>query len=285
MEFEFIDQYQHQFPITKLVNVTTISRAGYYRWLKRGKKRKREINDEKLFELIQPIFEKHQSTYGRERIKIEIERIHGICVNHKRIRRVMKNYGLTCVIRPRFVQRKKDHHMVPNLLNQNFLAIRPDQKYAIDITYVPVPDQKPKWVYLCAIKDLYHQEIVAHATSTSQDMTFVIRCLEQLNQKRLGKGALIHSDQGIHFTNRQYQQRIKDLGLTPSMSRRGNCWDNACIENFFSHFKVESKCFSQPKSAFEVITAIDAYIAYYNQDRIQTKLKMSPVQFLKSTVA
>ncbi|TDQ32177.1 IS3 family transposase, partial [Aureibacillus halotolerans] len=134
--------------------------------------------------------------------------------------------------------------------------------------------------------DLFHGEIVAYSTGTSQDMALVYRALTKLKHRGgYKKRALIHSDQGIQFTNAGYQKRLADMTLTPSMSRRGNCWDNACIENFFSHLKSEMQIFGEPKTLEDVQAAVDAYIEYYNHKRIQTKLKMSPVAFRTSKAA
>ncbi|MFA9560698.1 IS3 family transposase, partial [Evansella sp. AB-rgal1] len=153
------------------------------------------------------------------------------------------------------------------------------RKLAIDITYVEVKKGSQRWMYVCAIKDLYNGEIVAYSIGTSQETKLVYRALDKLKKKGFAKGAILHSDQGSQFTNPGYMKRLEGLELTQSMSRRGNCWDNASIENFFSHMKTEMYCFSQPKTVIEVQEAVDSYITYYNNKRIQTKLKTSPVNY------
>lgn len=153
----------------------------------------------------------------------------------------------------------------------------------IDITYIEVKKGAQKWMYVCAIKDLFNGEIACYSIGQSQDMELVFRALNELKKKGFEKGAILHSDQGIQFTNPSYIKRLEKMGITQSMSRRGNCWDNACIENFFGHLKGEMYHFTQPQTAVEVIDAVADYINYYNHKRIQTKLKTSPVNYrLKS---
>src|SRR5699024_10832830 len=117
--------------------------------------------------------------------------------------------------------------------------MKPKIKFAVDITYLEVKKGRQKWAYLCAIKDLFNHEIVAYSIGTSLELDLVFRALEQFKKVKFVKGAILHSDQGVQFTNFGYQKRIEKMGLTPSMSRRGNCWDNACIENFFGHLRTE----------------------------------------------
>src|SRR5699024_850018 len=131
------------------------------------------------------------------------------------------------------------HKVVPNILERQFKAARPGKKFCIDITYIPVREGSQKWVYACVIVDLFNREAVAYATGIKQDIHLVFRAVHDLKEKGFEKGAILHSDQGFQFTSPRYRTYLEELGLTQSMSRRGNCWDNACIENFFSHFKCE----------------------------------------------
>lgn len=124
---------------------------------------------------------------------------------------------------------------------------------------------------------------MAYSLGYRQDVELVLNALDQLKEKKFVKGAILHSDQGVQFTNSRYQMRVKKMELTPSMSRKGNCWDNACIENFFSHLKVEMKCFFENiQTPFEVINAATQYIHYFNHNRINTKLQTSPIKFMES---
>lgn len=280
IRYAFIKKYSKKYPITMLVEVTGVSRSGYYKWLNRGGENFQDIIDEKLYPYIEKIFNDHHGTWGRKRIKLGLEQEFYLVVNEKRIRRIMKKYGLFCKIRrKKFRHQPQAHEFIPNILNRNFIAVKPSIKFSIDITYLEVKKGKNKWAYLCAIKDLYNGEIVAYSLGTNQSMKLIYDTLNKLNKKGFEKGAILHSDQGTQFTNPGYQMRLKEMGITQSMSRRGNCWDNACIENFFSHLKVEMPHFSQPESVDEVYQSVDAYINYYNHKRIQVKLKTSPVNY------
>src|SRR5699024_6724380 len=211
-------------------------------------------------------------SYGRKRIKLAIEKEYGLTVNAKGVSRTMTKYGLQCKMRrKRFKHRPQPHGTIPNILNRNFKANKPGIKFAIDITYVEVTKGNQKWMYVCAIKDLSTGEIVSYSIGTSQEMRLVHRALDELTTKGVAKGAILNSDQGFQFTNTAYIRRLKRMGITQSMSRRGNCWDNACIENFFGHMKCEMYNFSQPETVIEVIESVESFITYYNNKRIQTK--------------
>lgn len=263
-----------------LVEIAEVSRAGYYKWLKRDGIYSQDIKDEEMRPLITEIFEEHCGTIGRKRMKIELSRKLGLTVNEKRVRRLMEKYGLFCKIRrKRHRNYPNAHAIVPNILDRNFTAIHPRKKFCIDITYIPVSRKHQKWVYLCAIKDLFNGELVAYSMDTTQKVDLVYEALDMLKEKGFAKEAILHSDQGTQFTNPGYRMRVKNMGLTQSMSRKGNCWDNACIENFFSHLKVEMPYFSQPTTVLETVQAVEDYIHYYNHKRIQIKLKGSPVEY------
>lgn len=283
-QFAFIHANSTTYPIQKLVEITEVSRSGYYKWLKRNAEKVLDTHDELLLPYITKIFQDHHGTYGRKRIKLALKEEYELVVNEKRISRIMRKYGLYCRIRrKRFRNHKQPHGTIPNILNRNFKAIKSGIKLAIDITYIEVKKGSKKWMYVCAIKDLFNGEIVCYSIGQSQDMELVFRALNQLKKKGFEKGAILHSDQGIQFTNPGYIKRLEKMEITQSMSRRGNCWDNACIENFFGHLKCEMYHFTQPQTAVEVIDAVADYINYYNHKRIQTKLKMSPVKYrLKS---
>jgi transposase InsO family protein len=281
-QFAFIDANAGDYPITKLVDITSVSRSGYYKWKAQKGRNAQDLKDEELLPYVLKIFHDHKGTYGRKRIKLALRNQYNMQVNEKRISRMMRKYGLWCKIRKkRFKNRTQPHGDIPNLLDRNFIALKPGVKFAIDITYVEVKKGPQRWLYVCAIKDLFNQEIVAYSRGTSQEVKLVFQALNELKQNGFVKGALLHSDQGFQFTNPGYRKHLKDMGLTQSMSRRGNCWDNACIENFFGHLKCEMPCFSQPETVHEVQDAVDAYIQYYNHNRIQTKLQMSPNEFRK----
>lgn len=279
-QFAFIHAYAKQYPVTKLVEIASVSKAGYYKWKKRGAENYQDLIDERLIPYITKVFKDNRGTYGRKRIKLALEEEYDLIVSEKRISRLMRKYGLVCRIRrKRFKHRIQPYGYIPNILDQNFKALKPGLKYSIDITYLEIKKGRQKWAYLCAIKDLFNQEIVAYSMGTSLELDLVLRSLKQFKKVKYTQGAILHSDQGFQFTNIRYQSKIKKMGLTPSMSRRGNCWDNACIENFFGHLKTELPCWGEPQTLLEVYQAVDNYIYYYNNKRMQSKLKTNPVNF------
>ncbi len=280
VQFSFIEANEKDYPVTMLVQLTDVSRSGYYKWKKRGGGSVQAQRDEELYNYIIKLHHKHRGTLGRKRMKMALKDEYGIEVGERRVSKIMRKYGIRCKIRQRrSVKRNEINKKVPNLLNRNFQAKKPGIKFAIDITYLPVEKGPNKYIYLCAIKDLFHDEIVAYAISHRQDIELVYEALNRLKEKKFVKGAILHSDQGTQFTNAGYQMRVKEMGLTPSMSRKGNCWDNACIENFFSHYKCEIECFFEnAKNVFEVQNAANQYIHYFNHNRINTKLQTSPVK-------
>ena len=262
-----------------LFKLTSVSRAGYYKW-KKSHSTPQVNRDEELYRLILDVFNESNRTYGVKRIKQALLNQYGWMVNHKCIRRIMHKYHLVCVLpKPKFKRRPQPHGNISNVLNREFHATKPLQKLCMDITYIKVKAPYPKWAYLCAVKDLYNQEIVAYDVCESQNMIQVYRVLHQLEQLPLEQNALLHTDQGYQFTNKNYIKKVADIGLTQSMSRRGNCWDNACIENFFRHLKAEMPFFSSPQTLEEVKQFISKYINYYNTKRIQNKYSMSPVEY------
>jgi putative transposase len=285
-QFEFIETYKTKYSVTVLLAIVDASKSGYYKWRK-TKDLSSPINDreEKLTPLIHKVFYESKETYGKLRIQAALKVEHDLTVNHKCIARIMNKYGMVCQIRKK--KRKRVKQPVgkhKNILDRQFEAKGPGEKFCIDITYVQVNKPSKRWVYLCAIKDLYHGEIVAYQISTRLDMNLVMDTLRQLKEKGFEKKAILHSDQGFHFTNPMYIRTVKEMGVTQSMSRRGNCWDNACIESFFGHLKSEMPCFGSPQTYEEVQKSISEYMTYYNEKRIQNKYGMSPVQYLAHAV-
>lgn len=279
-EFAYIHANSGHYPVTHLIAISSVSRSGYYQWVKREGGYLQERKDAELYYYVSRIFDDHKGTYGRGRIKIELKRRFGMNISEKRVSKIMRKYGLQCRIRRKKTNRNyQPHGDVPNLLERNFKAVKPGVKFAIDITYVEATKGFQKWVYACAIKDLFNGEIVGYSTGVNQTIKLVFNALDQLKQKGFVKGAILHSDQGTQFTNRSYKKYLSDMGLTQSMSRRANCLDNASIENFFGHLKVEMECFEQPETVHEVKGAIARYINYYNLYRVQTKLQAPPIEY------
>ena len=279
-DFMFIEENKDYFPITELVKLTSVSRSGYYYWKKTKSTRPtREELDRSLLEKMKMLYRLHGGTLGNRRYKLELFGQFGLTVNLKRIDRMRRTYNLPLKTQIRTYRlATHENKTVGNLMNRNFNATKPGIKFAMDITYIRATKQS-KFMYFCAIMDLYNGEIVASRIADHQRVELVLETLDELKKHGYKKGALIHTDQGIQFTNGMYQNRLKEMKLTPSMSRRGNCWDNACIESFFGKLKTEMYGFSTPQTKEQLIEAIHDYIYYYNYIRIQLKLKTSPVSY------
>lgn len=217
--------------------------------------------------------------YGYLRMVIALSQ-QGYKVNHKRAYRLMKEIGIQAVIRKKRRRFGKEPSFVqPNRLQRNFKALAPNQKLSTDITYIPFNNQK---FYLSAVQDLFHNEIVAYQLSERNDVKLVLDTINQLNKKIDETKTIIHSDQGFQYTSILYNERLEELGLSGSHSRKGNCLDNACIESFFSHLKTEMLYINKYKSVEALYQAIDEYIHFYNNQRFQKRLNyLAPVQYRK----
>ena len=249
-----------------------VSRSGYYEYLKGMDK---ADNDEILGRKIAECQSKSNKTYGYRRVKIWLER-EGFFVNHKRVLRIMNKYGMLAEIRRRrkFKHMGKQLHKYENILNRKFHASKPNQKWVTDISYIHTGQGV---LYLSIIRDLFDNSIVAYQTGTEQTVNLVANTIKQAKaQEKITTGLQLHSDQGFQYTSLKYFKLTKEYGITPSMSRRGNCYDNAMAENFFGILKSECIYRCNPKTFDEARLLIDNYIYFYNFERIQLKTKLTP---------
>ena len=192
----------------------------------------------------------------------------------------MRRLGIRSIARQRKVVTKmsqlESYHQYENVLHRDFTATRPNQKWVTDVTYIAT---QQGWAYLSTIKDLYGGYIVAHELSLSNSVALVTRTLKHAQAKeKVTAGLILHSDQGHQYTSHAYHVLIHQYNITPSMSRRGNCWDNACMENFFGHLKEEALRHLKTPSFAELQEIIAEYIHFYNYERIQLKTRQTPYQ-------
>lgn len=260
-----------------------VSKAGYYKW--RNNRSKASIRLEKdllLKEHIVAIHKQHPY-YGYKRMTRALSR-EGMVVNHKRVRRLMRELGIKSIIRKkRPFYGHRGSVVFPNVLNREFYAENRFEKLVTDITYVRVGDH---FAYLSAVLDLYNNEIVAWKLSERNDLALVVDTLKQLKGKSFVEKALIHSDQGFQYTTKAYEKQVKELTIQGSHSRRGNCLDNACIESFFSHLKTEKLNLVRPKTIDQAYRVIKEYIDFYNKDRFQEKFNgLSPIEYREKAAA
>ena len=254
-------------------------RSTYYYWLKILKK---EDKYKEIKEKIKSIFVENKGLYGYRRITDELHN-RGIKINHKTVQRLMKILGLKSIVRPkrRYSSYKGEiGKIADNLLKRNFKAEKPNQKWATDVTEFKVCDEK---LYFSPIIDLFNGEIVSYNLSKRPTFAQVMDMLKKAFAKIPDNTNLIlHSDQGWQYQMKTYQRALKEKGIRQSMSRKGNCLDNACAENFFGILKSELYYIKEKeyKNIDELEKDIIEYIEYYNNRRIKSKLKgMSPVKY------
>lgn len=281
-----ISKYAYKNMIIHLCKIAGVSRSGYYNYLKSEDKRtSREKKEFKLKEMILRAFEHRGYKKGSRSIKMVLEQEFDLVINRKCIQRIMRKYSIMCPIRKanpyrRMMKATREHTVVPNLLNRQFKQEIARKVLLTDITYIPYSTSC--MAYLSTIKDASTNEILSYHLSeriTLDIATETINKLIKNNTNLLHEEAFIHSDQGVHYTSPRFQKLLKKYKLTQSMSRRGNCWDNAPQESFFGHMKDEidyKKC-----NTFEELQSmIDEYMDYYNNYRYQWGLKkLTPVQY------
>lgn len=274
--------------LSHLCEISNVSRSGYYRYFSKNSKAirvKKDIIDNLVKENVLKAFNFKGRKKGARQIKMVLENEFNIIYNLKRIRRIMKKYNIFCPIRKanpyrRMMKATKEHSTMPNLLNRRFRQGIPGKILLTDITYLTYKNRKR--AYLSTIKDGSTNEILAYVVSDSLKLDIARDTMENLknnNSVKLHSNAFIHSDQGVHYTSPAFQKLVKEMGLNQSMSRRGNCWDNAPQESFFGHFKDEVDI-KNCNTLEELKSEIDNYIEYYNNYRYQWNLnKMTPVQY------
>ena len=257
-----------------------VSRSGYYGYVKRMDIPAKDLP---LAEKIKECQSECGKTYGYRRVHTWLER-KGIYHNPKTILRVMQKYNLLSVVRRKKYRNYGEYlHKYPNLLNRDFHAERPNQKWVTDISYIHT---KQGVLYLSIIRDLFDNSIVAYKTGTEQNVNLVLSTIKSAMKKEKVTAELqLHSDQGFQYTSYAYYSLTKDYGITPSMSRRGNPYDNALAENFFSILKTECIYRIKLQTFDEARLLIDRYIYFYNHQRIQLKTKLTPLEKRSQFVA
>jgi transposase InsO family protein len=251
-----------------------VNRSSYYKW----QNKKPEKIDEYAETEINRLYHKHKGTYGRDRIT-QAMRNAGTIINHKKVYRIMCKLGLKAVIRKRWRIRKYiKENVACNTLNREFRTNEPLKKLVCDITELARVNDKR--YYLFSIMDLYSNAIIASNISSHNDWGLVVKGLKKLPCQT--GGVMLHSDQGPQFTSSAYRRFAEQNNIILSMSRVGNCYDNAPKESFFGHFKEEFYRYYLPKTREELYQNINSFLDYYNNERIQMRFKMSPVEYLKT---
>lgn len=273
VKYNVIYRHQEKYSISEMCRFFEVSRSGYYAYIGRMGKPAKDLP---LAEKIRQCQVDSRNTYGYRRVHIWLQR-NGVHCNPKTVLRVMNKYHLLSVVRrKRYVTYWKALNRFPNLLNRNFTAERPNQKWVTDISYIRTAQG---FLYLSIIRDIYDNSIVAYKTGREQNIHLVLNTIKDAKKNEKVTAELqLHSDQGFQYTSQAYFKLTQQYGITPSMSRRGNPYDNALAENFFSILKTE--CINRVKiqSYEEAKALIDDYIYFYNHQRIQTKTKLTPLE-------
>jgi len=280
MRYQFIQDHQNEFPVQRMCKVLDVSASGYYAWQTRPTSQRAQAN-EKLLAKIRAVHSQSRKTYGSPRVHAELA-VDGVKVGKNRVARLMRAANL-CDQRkrkqPRTTNSQHSHPVAPNHLNRNFHATQPNEKWLADITYIPTAEG---WLYLAVVLDLFSRKIVGWAFSASLQSTLVEQAFRMAVHSRPAlRGLLHHSDRGSQYAGDTYQQLLSDRQILVSMSRTGNCYDNAPMESFFSTLKCEHVHFQSYQTRQQAKTDIFAYIVgFYNRQRRHSSLGyVSPDEF------
>ena len=255
-----------------LCGLADSSRSGYYKWLTRADGPDKDYDD---YLKVKEVFDRGKSKYGWRSLKMRLP-----AMNHKKIQRIMRKYGLVAQVRKRnpykqIMKKSMEHRIFPNKLGRNFHQDVPSKVLCTDITYIPFHS---RFVYLSVIKDVATAEVLAWNVSMYMEMALVTETIEKLRLDSY-ENIMIHSDQGFHYTNPAYINLVRELKMIQSMSGKGKCIDNAPIESFFGHMKDELN-YQSCQSFEELRLAIERYMRYYNYERKQwTRNKMTPFEY------
>jgi putative transposase len=262
--------------VKALLILAGIPRSTYYYWVKQLDK---PDKDAMFKTLIQGIYDEHQGRYGYRRIKDELVN-RGHIINHKKVQRIMSELGLKCLVKMKKYQTYKGEvgKTAPNILDRNFEAKKPNEKWVTDITEFKLFGEK---LYLSPMLDLFNGEIIAYTIDSRPTYSLVSGMLEKSLERLTEEDELlIHSDQGWHYQMKQFRHTLKKHNITQSMSRKGNCYDNAVIESFFGILKSEFLYYNEFESIEHFKQELVKYMNYYNHKRIKAKLKgMSPIEY------
>lgn len=286
MKYQFMKNFKDKYPIGKMARILNVSKSGYYEWLSR-KESNRSIENKKLLEEIKHVHEKSRHVYGSPKIHDSLLK-KGYKCGKNRIIRIMKENNIRSRTKKKFrvtTNSKHNNPVAENILNRAFAVENPNEVWVSDITYVQTYSG---WLYLCIIMDLYSRKVIGYALSDSLESEIVINAfMMSWNQRKPKKGLLFHSDRGIQYASKKFQEILKLKEVTCSMSRKGNCWDNACAESFFHLLKIEEVNHITYESKEVARIKIFEYIeVFYNNFRTHSYLNyMSPAEFERKKIA
>lgn len=283
--YEQVREQEHEYPVSIQCEVLGVSTSGYYDWKDRPES-PRAVENKMLTEKITHLFEESEETYGSPRIHDDLKEA-GIKCSENRVARLMRKEGIKSVHKRKFKVTTDSNHKLPiseNVLNREFTADAPNQKWAGDITYIRTGQG---WLYLSVVVDLFSRQIIGWSMSNTLEKNLAVDALTMACQQRGVSPELFHSDRGVQYASGAFQTQLEDEGILGSMSRRGNCWDNSVVESFFHTLKVERVYRKQYATRAEARRCIFDYIErFYNRKRKHSSLgNMTPVRYEKTTKA
>ena len=280
MKYWFIDQHRSCHGVQRMCRVIVASRSGYYGWRKQPQSKRQKDNEKILMEIKESHKNSHGS-YGSPRITEDL-RANGTKCGENRVARLMKVHGIIAKAKKKFKATTSSKHNLPvaeNLLNQDFVAKKPNTVWVSDITYIATLEG---WLYLAVILDLYSRQVVGWAMSDRLTAGFVIKALYQaIGRRNPVRGCILHSDRGVQYASADFRNVLNSHGFIQSMSRKGNCYDNAVAESFFHTLKTEHVYDYRYETRAEAIQSVFEYIEmFYNRQRRHSALGYrSPVSF------
>ncbi len=281
MIYALVFELSSEHSVAKMCNLFKIARSGFYHWLHQ-KPGKRAESNQKLLQLIKKSHEQSDGRYGIDKILRDVHE--KMSCSRGRVYRIMKQNGIESIRKRKFKATTNSDHKLPvaeNLLNQQFTMKKPNQVWVSDISYCRTNEG---WLYLATVKDLFHKGIVGWAASSTMTRDLVIQALDNaVKRHRPAAGLIHHSDRGVQYCSHDFQNQLTKYGMKCSMSRKGNCYDNACAETFFSTIKLEMIYHHQFETREQAKRAIFDYIEiFYNRKRRHQALNyLSPANYMK----
>jgi transposase InsO family protein len=288
MAYQFMRANRKRYTIKEMSGLFGVSRSAYYRWERYGVSERRKTADAQLVNLIRQIVAMHHRRYGSPRVRKELREVYGKRVSLKKVARLMRENGLNARRRRKYIPTTDSKHnfaVCENILNREFAAEKGAQKWVSDITYLRTSGGS--WVYLTVVLDLYDRKVIGWALSSGlqADSTSVAALQMAVKNRPAREGLIFHSDRGGQYCAQEFREVLTDScpAVRQSMSRKGNCWDNACAESFFKTLKRELETLDGRHSQAEVRQSVFFYIeAYYNRVRMHS---VSPNVFYLSNSA
>ena len=288
MIYPFMEKHSKTFPVVKMAQIFEIHRSDYYAWKNKASLRNHKgKEDQRLIKKIEEIQKKSKNSFGSPRMTDKLKS-EGESINHKKVSRLMRENRLNFKKKKKYKVTTESNHkkpVAPNILNRDFHAEIPNHKWVSDITYIQTAEG---WLYLCVILDLYSRKVVGWAVSSRIDSDLILKAFwAAVILRNPPKGLIFHSDRGVQYCSDRFRNALKSRGMVQSMSRKGNCWDNACSESFFKSIKTEWLYDEKFRSRQEARNMVFEYIeVFYNRYRTHSVIGyMAPDEYEFKRVA